>query len=117
MTGDAGEPYQQTPVLEQPDVAALDQPSLSRTAECSPRKTAVRLVKVRRAAQITLPREIQQAAGLKEGDFLEAEVTAAGMILLRPVGTGDREPSAAEEAEILAVVDQEREAYAAERRR
>lgn len=74
------------------------------------------LVKLRRAAQITLPMEIRQAARIKEGDYLEAEVTEAG-ILLRPVRVDRREPSAAEEAEILSVVDEERKTYAAERRR
>ena len=39
------------------------------------------LVKVRRAAQITLPREIRQAAHLEEGDYLEAEVTGSGILL------------------------------------
>lgn len=38
-------------------------------------------------------------------------------ILLRPVSIGSREPSPEQEAEILAVVDQERKAYAAERHR
>lgn len=74
------------------------------------------LVKVRRSAQITLPREIRDAIPLEEGDLLEAEVTEAG-ILLRPVQTGSREPTPVQEAEILAVVDEERKAYAAERRR
>lgn len=74
------------------------------------------LVRVRRAAQITLPREIRQAAHLEEGDYLEAEVTEAG-ILLRPVSIGNRQPTPDQEAEILAVVNDERRAYAAERRR
>lgn len=74
------------------------------------------LVKLRRAAQLTLPREIRDAARLKEGDYLEASVTEAG-ILLTPVSVGKREMSAEQEAEILAVVDEERKAYAAERRR
>ncbi len=74
------------------------------------------LVKVRRAAQITLPREIRDAAHLEEGDYLEAQLTDEG-ILLRPVRIGSRAPSPEQEAEILAVVDQERKAYAAERRR
>jgi len=78
---------------------------------------AMALVKVRRAAQITLPQDIREAARLKEGDYLEAEVTAAGAIVLRPVSIGQREPTPEQEAEILAVVDQERKAYAAERRR
>ena len=74
------------------------------------------LVRVRRAAQITLPREIRQAARLEEGDYLDAQVTEAG-ILLRPVSIGDRQPTPDQEAEILAVVNDERRAYAAERRR
>lgn len=75
------------------------------------------LVKLRRAAQITLPLDIREAARLKEGDYLQAEVTKAGTILLKPVSIGRREPTSAQEAEIHAVVDQERQAYAAERRR
>ncbi len=31
------------------------------------------LVRLRRAAQITLPQDIRTAARLKEGDYLEAE--------------------------------------------
>ena len=74
------------------------------------------LVKLRRAAQITLPLEIRRAARIKEGDYLEAEVTEAG-ILLRPVSVGRRVPTPEQEAEILAVVDQERRDYAKERGR
>ena len=74
------------------------------------------LVKVRRAAQITLPREIRQAAHLEEGDYLEAKVTESG-ILLRPVSIGRREPTPQQEAEILDVVNKERRTYAAQRRR
>ena len=79
-------------------------------------ETDMTLVRLRRAAQITLPLDIRQAARLKEGDYLEAEVTAEG-ILLRPVSVDRREPTAEQDAEILAVVDQERRDYAAERRR
>ncbi len=75
------------------------------------------LVRLRRAAQITLPQSIRDAILLKEGDYLEAEVTEAGAILLKPVNIARREPSPAQEAEILSVVDAERRAYAAERRR
>ena len=74
------------------------------------------LVKLRRAAQITLPLKIRQAARIKEGDYLEAEVTEAG-ILLRPVSVGRRVPTPEQEAEILAVVDEERRDYAKERGR
>ncbi len=78
--------------------------------------TEMTLVRLRRAAQITLPLEIRQAARLKEGDYLEAEVTKAG-ILLRPVTVDRRGPTPEQEAEIQAVVDQERRNYAEERRR
>ena len=74
------------------------------------------LVKVRKAAQITLPRDIRQAIHLEEGDYLEAQVTDEG-ILLRPVNIKNREPTPEQEAEILAVVNEERKNYAAERRR
>ncbi|WP_447969798.1 AbrB/MazE/SpoVT family DNA-binding domain-containing protein [Nitrospira sp. M1] len=82
----------------------------------TPEKHPSALVKVRRAAQITLPREIRQAAHLEEGDYLEAEVTDSG-ILLRPVSIGSREPTPQQEAEILAVVNKERRTYAAQRHR
>jgi AbrB family looped-hinge helix DNA binding protein len=75
------------------------------------------LVKLRRAAQITLPHDIREAAHLKEGDYLEAEMTESGAILLKPVKIAHREPSPEQEAEILSIVDQERRSYAAERRR
>ena len=70
------------------------------------------LVRLRRAAQITLPQSIRDAILLKEGDYLEAEVTESGAILLKPVNIARREPSPAQEAEILSVVDAERRAYA-----
>jgi AbrB family looped-hinge helix DNA binding protein len=75
------------------------------------------LVRLRRAAQITLPQDIREAAHLREGDYLETEVTEGGTILLKPVNIARREPTPEQEAEILSVVDQERKAYAAERRR
>ena len=81
-----------------------------------PETQEMALVRVRRAAQVTLPREIREAAHLKEGDYLDVQVTKEG-ILLRPVSVDVREPSPEQEAEILAVVDQERKSYAAERRR
>lgn len=42
------------------------------------------LVKVRRAAQITLPGDIRKALNVEEGDCLEAEIVEGGA-LLRPV--------------------------------
>jgi AbrB family looped-hinge helix DNA binding protein len=75
------------------------------------------LVKLRRAAQITLPRTIREATRLEAGDYLDVEMTDSGAILLRPVNPEGREPSPKQEADILAVVDAERRAYAAERLR
>lgn len=75
------------------------------------------LVRLRRAAQITLPEDIRQAARLKEGDYLEAEVTEAGVIVLRPVTIPGREPTPEQEVEILAAVDEARASHAAQRRR
>jgi AbrB family looped-hinge helix DNA binding protein len=75
------------------------------------------LVRLRRAAQITLPGGIREAARLKEGDYLEADVTEAGAFLLRPVNVPGREPTPKQEAEILAAVDEARAFHAAQRRR
>lgn len=75
------------------------------------------LVRLRRAAQITLPQDIRDAARLKEGDYLEAEVTEAGAILLRPINIAGREPTPEQEAEILVAVDEARASRAAQRRR
>jgi AbrB family looped-hinge helix DNA binding protein len=75
------------------------------------------LVKVPRAAQITLPRDIRAAVRLEEGDYLEAEVTDSGMIVLKPVSITGREPTPEQEAEILAAVDEARSFYAKRRRR
>jgi AbrB family looped-hinge helix DNA binding protein len=77
----------------------------------------VSLVKIRRAAQITLPRDVREAARLEDGDYLEAEVTPAGAILLRPVSIAGREPTPKQEAEILAAVDEARALHADKRRR
>ena len=73
------------------------------------------LVKLRRAAQITLPLALREALSLKEGDYLEAQLTEAG-ILLSPVSINRHEPTPEQEAEILDVVNETRHAYAAERR-
>jgi bifunctional DNA-binding transcriptional regulator/antitoxin component of YhaV-PrlF toxin-antitoxin module len=75
------------------------------------------LVKIRRAAQITPPHDIRAAASLKQGDYLEAEMTESGAIRLKPVKIASREPDREQEAEVLAVIDQARRSYAAERRR
>lgn len=83
----------------------------------SPGEPPMTLVKVRRAAQITLPLVIREAARLEEGDYLEAEVTDTGAILLRPVSIAGREPTPEQEAEILAAVDEARAFHASKRRR
>lgn len=80
------------------------------------RKGGLDLVRIRRAGQITLPREVREAMNLGEGDYLAPRFTKGG-VLLRPVIVRSREPSAAQEAEILDVVNQERRKYAKERRR
>ena len=76
---------------------------------------ATSLIRLRGASQITLPRELREAAHLSEGDYLEARWTEEG-ILLRPVSISPRTITPAQEAEIQAVVDGVRRDYAAERR-
>ncbi len=75
------------------------------------------LIRLRRAAQLTLPQDIRAAARLREGDYLEVQMTQSGSILLKPVRIAGREPTPEQEAEILSVVDHERRAYAAGRHR
>ena len=89
---------------------------MRRNKDLVSRKGGFDLVRVRRAGQITLPREVRDAMNLGEGDYLEPRFTKDG-VLLRPVSVRPREPSAAQEAEILDVVNQERRKYAKERRR
>ncbi len=81
------------------------------------REPPVALVRIRRAAQITLPRDIREAAHLEEGDYLEAEVTPSGAVLLKPVNIAGREPTPEQEADILASVDEARAFHADKRRR
>jgi AbrB family looped-hinge helix DNA binding protein len=47
------------------------------------------LLKVRRAAQITLPAAIRKQLEIAEGDYLEAEVVG-GNLVLRPVSADGR---------------------------
>lgn len=47
------------------------------------------LVRVKRSAQITLPADLRKLFPLEEGDYLEAEAVAEG-ILLKPVAVLDR---------------------------
>jgi AbrB family looped-hinge helix DNA binding protein len=48
------------------------------------------LVRLKRAAQITLPAELRKRFHLEEGDYLEAEAVADG-ILLKPIAVIDRQ--------------------------
>ena len=42
------------------------------------------LMRVRRASQLTLPADVRRALNVQEGDYLEAEVVAGG-VMLKPV--------------------------------
>ena len=83
----------------------------------TPANPPTSLVRIRRAAQITLPRDIREAARLEDGDYLEAQVTPTGAILLRPVNIAGREPTPEQEAEILTAVDEARASNGDKRRR
>jgi AbrB family looped-hinge helix DNA binding protein len=50
---------------------------------------AMTLMRVRRAAQLTLPADVRQALNVKEGDYLEAHITKDG-VLLTPVQVVER---------------------------
>lgn len=45
---------------------------------------------LRAKGQLTLPDDVRKAAKLQEGDLIEAEVTANGEVILRPLATVDR---------------------------
>ena len=47
------------------------------------------LMRVRSAAQLTLPADVRKALNIKEGDYLEAEIVEGG-VLLKPVAVVDR---------------------------
>jgi len=48
------------------------------------------LMRVRRAAQLTLPADVRRALNVQEGDFLEARVVEGG-VLLKPVAMVERD--------------------------
>ena len=58
------------------------------------------LVRLKRAAQITLPAELRRRFNLEEGDYLEAEAVEGG-ILLKPVAVMDRSQARRELRELL----------------
>lgn len=47
------------------------------------------LMRVRRAAQLTLPADVRQALNVQEGDYLEAQIVEGG-VLLKPVSVVER---------------------------
>ncbi len=47
------------------------------------------LMRVRRAAQLTLPADVRRALKVKDGDYLEAHVVKDG-VLLKPVSVVER---------------------------
>jgi AbrB family looped-hinge helix DNA binding protein len=47
------------------------------------------LMRVRRAAQLTLPAEVRQALNIQEGDYLEAQIVEGG-VLLKPISVVER---------------------------
>jgi AbrB family looped-hinge helix DNA binding protein len=48
------------------------------------------LMRVRAAAQLTLPADVRKALNVKEGDYLEAEIVKGG-VMLKPVAVVERE--------------------------
>ena len=48
------------------------------------------LMRIRRAAQLTLPADVRQALNIQEGDYLEAEIVKGG-VLLKPVSVVERQ--------------------------
>ena len=88
---------------------------MKKDKDTSSRKGELDLVRVRRTGQITLSRKVREVMNLGEGDYLEPRFTEGG-VLLQPVSVRSREPSAAQEGEILDLVNRERRKYAKERR-
>jgi AbrB family looped-hinge helix DNA binding protein len=58
------------------------------------------LVRLKRAAQITLPAELRKRFNLEEGDYLEAEAVEDG-ILLKPVSVIERQKAWENVREVL----------------
>ena len=48
------------------------------------------LMRVRKAAQLTLPADVRRALNVQEGDFLEAQMVEGG-VLLKPVAMVERD--------------------------
>ena len=60
------------------------------------------LIKLRSGAQITLPGEVRRALGVREGDYLEAEVVDRGVLLRAATGV-DRASARRDLMETLSV--------------
>lgn len=58
------------------------------------------LLKILRSAQITLPVELRRQFNLAEGDYLEAQAVAGG-ILLKPVSVVERDKAWTEVMEVM----------------
>ena len=70
------------------------------------------LMRVRRAAQLSLPAELQQALNVQEGDYLEAHIVPEG-VLLKPASIVERKRAWKNiEATLAGVVDLETEPQA-----
>lgn len=52
-------------------------------------ENAMTLMRVRRAAQLTLPADVRQALNVQEGDYLDAQIVEGG-VLLKPVSVVER---------------------------
>jgi AbrB family looped-hinge helix DNA binding protein len=61
------------------------------------------LMRVRRAAQLTLPLDVRRALNVKEGDYLEARIVKDG-VLLKPVSVVGRERAWANIKAVMAKV-------------
>ena len=72
-------------------------------ANTQPETGVMALVRMIRGGQVTLPAEARKAFKLKEGDYLEPELTEKG-VLLKPINVVDRSGADRELAAILSRV-------------
>ena len=67
------------------------------------KETVMTLVRVRGRGEITLPRELQEALAIREGDTLEAEAVEGG-VLLKPVSAAERKAASGKIAQATSSV-------------
>ena len=67
------------------------------------------LMRVRAAAQLTLPADVRKALNIKEGDYLETEIVDGG-VLLKPVALVDRKDAWRRIQSITAKIDKPKHA-------